>query len=150
MTLIMTRSFGSRSDTAGEGLPTRGSRGVRAHGPHAFADSGATKAIATSHSAPHCGSNRHRVELGAFCRRRIGKPARHSGTRSFCYTDNDTAHNNSATFSQRGEWTSAIDLRRHWNSLSQRCGALQLWRGVIENSLASALAKRLLSERWPL
>src|SRR5438445_4205289 len=38
MTPIMTRSFGSRSDTAGERAAARGSRGVRAHGPHAFAE----------------------------------------------------------------------------------------------------------------
>ena len=153
ITPIMTRSFGSRSDTAGERAAARGSRGVRAHGPHAFAEvrrgyqGHRYKPFRTAIAAVIVIA----LSWRAFVQTSYWKNSETLWNHALSVTtDNDTAHNNLGhLFLQRGEWDSAISHFETALEIRSRNAAAHYNFGgaLIENSLANALARKgLLSE----
>src|SRR5437660_9588768 len=148
MTLIMTRSFGSRSDTAGERAATGGSGGVRADGPHAFAEvrrgyqGHRYKPFRTAIAAVIVIA----LSWRAFVQTSYWKNSETLWNHALSVTtDNDTAHNNLGyLFLQRGEWDSAISHFETALEIRSRNAAAHYNFGgaLIENTLASALARK--------
>ncbi len=145
---IMTRTFGSRSVATGGRSATRGSRGVRAHGPLAFAES--PRSSQSPGSTLFCAVIASVIIIAlswrAFVQTSYWKNSETLWNHALAVTaDNDAAHNNLGyLFLQRGELDSAISHFETALQIRSRNSAVHYNFGgaVIENNLANALARR--------
>src|SRR6266496_2600170 len=145
---IITRTFGSRSAATGGRSATRGSRGVRAHGPLAFAES--PRSSQSPGSTLFCAVIASVIIIAlswrAFVQTSYWKNSETLWNHALAVTaDNDAAHNNLGyLFLQRGELDSAISHFETALQIRSRNSAVHYNFGgaVIENNLANALARR--------
>lgn len=150
---IMTRNFASRSVATGGRSATRGSPGVRADGPLAFAST--PRSNQSPGSTLFCAAIAAVVIIAlswrAFVQTSYWENSETLWNHALAVTaDNDTAHNNLGyLFLERGELDGAISHFETALKIRSRNAAAHYNFGgaLIENSLANALARKgLLSD----